>query len=157
MIAGYKRQNGSIENLGFRFLKDPIFFASSLFLKKPSRIMGLLMVMTLSLLVYSIAQRRIRNSLEENNETLPNQINQPIKNPTMRWIFQMLDGIDYVKIKIEGVTKIMIHGMTDLKKKIILLMGESVATIYGFVQNNTLLECHIENVYSLETIKKLSH
>ena len=36
---------------GFRFLKDPLFFVSSLFVKKPRRIQGLLMVMTLALLV----------------------------------------------------------------------------------------------------------
>jgi transposase len=45
---------------GFRFLKDPLFFVSSLFVKKPTRIAGLLMVMTLALLVYSVAQRRLR-------------------------------------------------------------------------------------------------
>ena len=45
---------------GFRFLKDPLFFVSSLFVKKPNRIEGLLMVMTLALLVYSVAQRRLR-------------------------------------------------------------------------------------------------
>jgi transposase len=42
---------------GFRFRKDPLFLASSLFVKKPCRIQGLLMVMTLALLVYSVAQR----------------------------------------------------------------------------------------------------
>ena len=84
IIHAYKQQNTSIENMGFRFFKDPLFFVSSLFLKKPSRIMGLLMVMTLTLLVYSIAQRRLRQALETQNETLPNQINQPIKTPTMR-------------------------------------------------------------------------
>ena len=46
----YKSQNTTIER-GFRFLKDPLFFASAMYLKKPSRIMALLMVMTLSLLV----------------------------------------------------------------------------------------------------------
>jgi transposase len=45
---------------GFRFLKDPLFFVSSLFVKKPTRIEGLLMVMTLALLVYSVTQRRVR-------------------------------------------------------------------------------------------------
>ncbi|MCP4762116.1 MAG: IS1634 family transposase [archaeon] len=37
VINAYKNQNSSIENMGFRFLKDPIFFTSSLFLKKESR------------------------------------------------------------------------------------------------------------------------
>jgi transposase len=38
---------------GFRFRKDPQFLASSLSLKKPERIMALLMVMTVCLLVYA--------------------------------------------------------------------------------------------------------
>lgn len=44
VIAGYKGQT-RVEG-GFRFLKDPLFFVSSLFVKKPCRIQGLLMVMT---------------------------------------------------------------------------------------------------------------
>ena len=47
VIAGYKGQS-AVEG-GFGFLKDPVFFVSSLFVKKPSRIQGLLMVMTLAL------------------------------------------------------------------------------------------------------------
>jgi transposase len=58
VIAAYKGQS-SIEG-GFRFLKDPLFFVSSWFVKKPSRSEGLLMVMTLALVVYSVAQRRMR-------------------------------------------------------------------------------------------------
>src|SRR5215831_15534153 len=42
VIAGYKGQAHA--EGGFRFLKDPLFFVSSLFVKKPSRIQGLLMV-----------------------------------------------------------------------------------------------------------------
>ena len=58
VIRAYKAQSG-VEG-GCRFLKDPLFFVSSLFVKKPSRIQGLLMVMTLALLVYSLTQRRLR-------------------------------------------------------------------------------------------------
>jgi transposase len=135
VIAAYKRQNSSIENMGFRFLKDPIFFVSSLFLKKPSRIMGLLMVMTLSLLVYSIAQRRIRKSLEEKKDVLPNQIKQPTKTPTMRWIFQLMEGIHYVTIKTDGAIKRFTQGWNDVKKKIIKLMGEGIMQIYCMHEN----------------------
>ena len=45
---------------GCRLLKDPWFFVSSLFVKKPSRLQGLLMVMTLAWLVYALTQRRWR-------------------------------------------------------------------------------------------------
>jgi transposase len=58
VIAAYKGQARA--EGGFRFLKDPLFFVSSLCVKKPSRIQGLLMVRTLALLVYSVAQRRLR-------------------------------------------------------------------------------------------------
>ncbi len=50
----WQKQEGRFVERGFRFLKDPIFFTSTLFLKKPERIEALLMVMTLSLLIYTI-------------------------------------------------------------------------------------------------------
>ena len=58
VIAAYKGQ-AHVEG-GVRFLNDPLFLVSSLFINKPSRIAGLLRVMTLALLVYSVAQRRRR-------------------------------------------------------------------------------------------------
>jgi len=61
VIAGDKGQS-AVEG-GCRFLKAPGVFVSSLFVKKPSRIQGLLMVMYLALLVYSVAQRRMRAQL----------------------------------------------------------------------------------------------
>jgi transposase len=45
---------------GVRFLKDPRFFVSSLCVKKPCRLPGLLMGMPCALLVDSVAQRRLR-------------------------------------------------------------------------------------------------
>ena len=62
ILSAYKAQNVSVER-GFRFLKDPLFFASSLFLEKPQRIMALLMVMGLSLLIYALAERFLRAEL----------------------------------------------------------------------------------------------
>lgn len=130
VIWAYKGQNTSIENKGFRFLKDTLFFTNSLFIKKPSRIMGLLFIMTLSLLVYSIAQRRLRNKLSEQDEVLPNQINLPSKQPTLRWVFQLMEGVSLVEIVINGVFTVLIDGLCDLKRKIIGLFGEKVRSIY---------------------------
>ena len=75
-LTNYKAQGYSVER-GFRFLKDPMFFAESMYLKKPSRIMGLMMVMTLSLLVYSLAERELREKLQSENESLPDQKGKP--------------------------------------------------------------------------------
>jgi transposase len=58
VIAAYKGQAQVAGSLRFR--KDPRFLVSSLFVKKPNRIEGLLMVMTLALRVDSVAQRRLR-------------------------------------------------------------------------------------------------
>ena len=128
MIAGYKGQ-ANVEG-GFRFLKDPLFFVSSFFVKKPCRIQGLLMVMTLALLVYSVAQRRLRQELARQNETIPNQINQPTSRPTLRWVFQVLEGIERVRVRVEGKVRELITGLNAVKIKILRLFGEQVCQIY---------------------------
>lgn len=132
VIKVYKNQNNTVER-GFRFLKDPLMFTSSLFVKKPERIMGLLMIMTLALLVYGIAQRRLHKALEELKETIPNQIREETFKPSLRWIFQLLDGIDVVKVCIEKATYMVISGLTALKQRIIGYFGCSVMKIYGLI------------------------
>ena len=128
LLPNYKGQDTA--ERGFRFLKDPLFFTASLFVKKPSRIQGLLMVMTLALLVYSIAQRRVRQQLALQEETLPNQIGLPIATPTLRWIFQLLEGINVVTLVIQRQVRVIIEGLTDVRKKILQLFGQNVCQIY---------------------------
>lgn len=130
IITAYKNQNNTVEK-GFRFLKDPLMFASSLFVKKPERIMGLLMVMTLALLIYAIAQRRLHKVLEEFQETIPNQIRKETSRPTLRWIFQLLDGIELVEMYVEKTMYPVISGLTDLRKRILSYFGSTVMKIYG--------------------------
>jgi transposase len=72
VLAAYKTQATSVEN-GFKFLKDPIFFAESFFVHKPSRLEGLLMIMSLSLLVYSLCERDLHQALLEKNESVRTQ------------------------------------------------------------------------------------
>ena len=127
ILKEYKDQQ-SVER-GFRFLKDPWFMVDSVFLKSPHRIEALMMVMTLCLLVYNISQYRLRTTLKETHETLPNQLNKPIQNPTMRWIFQVMEGIGiivfYEKDSCKSVKEI-ITNLSELRRKIIRLFGGSV-------------------------------
>ena len=117
IIMAYKNQNNTVERT-FRFLKDPIMFTSSLFVKKPERIMGLLMVMTLALLVYAIGQRRLHQALKNLEETLPNQIFKETAKPILRWIFQLLDGIDLVKMdEDKDAKKTHFRKLGELEKK----------------------------------------
>ena len=115
---------------GVRLLKAPLFFVSSLFVKKPSRIQGLLMVMTTALLVYSVAQRRLRQQLVRQNETVPNQIHQPTQRPTLRWVFQLLEGIHRVRVTVQGHVYDLIEGLNEVKIKILRLLGEGVCRLY---------------------------
>jgi transposase len=128
VLTGYKGQDKTEK--GFAFLKSPDFFVASLFLKKQSRIDGLLMVMVLSLLVYSIAQRRLRKQLALMNATLPNQINKPITNPTMRWIFQIFEGINYVTLVINGIETKIVEGVNTLRARIISFLSPNIQAIY---------------------------
>jgi transposase len=97
ILVAYKQQQ-SCER-GFRFLKDPLFFADSLFVKNPERVETMMMLMGLSLLVYTIGQREIRNNLQSRKSAIKNQLNKLTARPTLRWIFQCFQGIHCLKIE----------------------------------------------------------
>ncbi|NJR31846.1 MAG: IS1634 family transposase [Chamaesiphon sp. CSU_1_12] len=102
ILDAYKNQQSS--ERGFRFLKDPLFFADSLFVKNPERVETMMMLMGLSLLVYTIGQREIRNNLKVGKSSVKNQLNKLTEKPTMRWIFQCFQGIHYLKL--DGIERI---------------------------------------------------
>jgi len=92
LLSVYKDQGVSVER-GFRFLKDPWFYAESLYLKKPERIMALVMVMTLSLLVYAMAELKVRKALKDKKEFIWDQKKRPTNNPTVRWVFYIFEDV----------------------------------------------------------------
>jgi len=99
MLREYKAQQ-SCER-GFGFLKDPLFFADSIFLKSPERIESMGMIMGLCLLVYTLAQRQIRNALKESKSTIKNQLGKATNSPTLRWIFQGFQCIHLITLNQE--------------------------------------------------------
>jgi transposase len=130
MLAVYKAQGVTVER-GFRFLKDPLFFADSLFLKKPSRLMALLMIMGLSLLIYALAERQLRLALQENNQTIPDQVGKPTQRPTMRRVFQMFEGIDLLIILVAGqIATRQVLNLRPVHRQIVTLLGPAVKNIY---------------------------
>ena len=72
MIAKYKEQQSA--ERGFAFLKAPLFFTDSVFLKSPERIEALCLIMGLCLLVYTLAQRYLRQALQPAKSCLKNQL-----------------------------------------------------------------------------------
>lgn len=130
MLSQYKTQAISVER-GFRFLKDPLFFADSLFLKNPGRIMALLMIMVLALLVYSLAERKLRQQLAETRETIRNQVGKPTQTPTMRWIFQVFEGIDLLIVRQNG--QVVARQVLNLQQEhltVLKLLGPPVQNCY---------------------------
>jgi hypothetical protein len=55
--------------------------------------MALRMVMTICLLVYAALEYRIRQALQGQQETFPDQKGQPVQTPTLRWGFHDFVGI----------------------------------------------------------------
>ena len=129
VLEVYKAQGISVER-GFRFLKDPMFYAESLYLNSPRRIMALIMVMGLSLLVYSLAERKLRAALKDSGATISNQVGKPTNNPTIRWVFQRFEGILLLTIYQEKVAVTMASNMQEDHKTIIRCLGPPYRKMY---------------------------
>jgi transposase len=126
----YKDQGGA--ERGSRFLKDPLFLASSIFVKKPERVIALSFIMVLCLLVYRLAEHLLRCQLTASSQTVPNQVNKPTDRPTMRWIFQCFEGIDLLHIRAGSRRQTQILGLQPLHQRILRLLGTAFCQIYFF-------------------------
>ena len=116
---------------GFRFIKNDTFEVDSIFLHKPSRIEALMMVMTLCLMIYSIAQHKLRQALEQANETIPDQLSKETKKPTMAWVFRLFHGVHVWTIRQGEKTQTLVVNLTTLMKRIISYFGPSAEKIYA--------------------------
>jgi transposase len=130
VIWTYKEQGG-VER-GFRFLKDPFFLASSVFVKKPERVIALSFIMVLCLLVYRLAECLLRRQLAATEQTIPNQVNKPTNSPTMRWIFQCFEGFDLLHIRAGSGFQTRVLGLQTLHQQILRLLGPVYSQFYFF-------------------------
>ena len=121
----YKQQQSA--ERGFRFIKDPLFFADSLFVKNPERVETMMMLMGLCLLVYNLGQRQLRSSLKIEKATVKNQLNKPTERPTLRWIFQCFQGV-HILIT-QGVQRIL--NLTEEHCQILQFLPASCQRYYS--------------------------
>jgi transposase len=126
LLSTYIEQQG-VER-GFRFIKSGEFHLDNIYLKLPSRIDALMMVMAFSLMVYNTTEYQMRESMAEQEVTLPNQKGKETTQPTLRWVFQMMQGVH--TLKLAGVPD-YVAGRNELRNKIIRLFGATACTIYG--------------------------
>src|SRR5579863_2046225 len=128
LIGTYKDQGG-VER-GFRFLKDPLFLASSVFVKKPERIMALSFIMVLCLLVYRLAEFRLRSRLTETQQTIPDQLQKPTMRPTMRWVFQCFEGIELLHVQTTTTSVALVLRLHPVHRLILHLLGPLYEKLY---------------------------
>jgi len=124
LLAEYKAQQSN--ERGFRFLKDPLFFTASVFVKKPERVEVIAMIMGLCLLVYNLAQRKLRKQLETAQEGVRNQVKKITNKPTMRWIFQMFQAVHLVRINGEK----QVSNLTQERQEILQHLGKDCCQYY---------------------------
>lgn len=129
-VARTYKEQGGVER-GFGFLKDPLFLASSVYVKKPSRIVALGFLMVLCLLVYRLAEHRLRAQLAETKQTVPNQVGKQTERPTMRWVFQLFEGIDLLRIGSPTGTALQVLGLQPVHQQILKLLGQPYQKIYN--------------------------
>ena len=125
LLEDYKGQAHA--ERGFRLMKDPSFLASSLYLKKPARIMALLMVMTVCLLVYAALEYRIHQALKNHDATFPDQKGKRIRNPTAQWVLHYFVGIHLLCQA--GQWPIVLN-LTAEHQHLLRLLGQSYMRFY---------------------------
>jgi len=86
--------------------------------------------MVLCLLVYRLAEYRMRTRLAETDQTFPNQLNKPTSTPTMRWIFHCFEGIDLLAISTPvGMTSLVLH-LRPVHEQVLMLLGPPYQKFY---------------------------
>jgi transposase len=129
ILTEYKGQSKT--ESGFKFIKDDAFEVSSIFLKKPERIAALMMVMTLCLMVYAIAQFELRAALAASQDTIPTQTKKETAKPSMKWVYRLFQGVQVITLTLQKTTQEVVINLKAVQKKIIRYFGPRAMEIYG--------------------------
>lgn len=82
--------------------------------------------MALCLLVYTLAQRKLRQALSAAQTGIPNQLGKLTDTPTMRWVFQCFQSIHLVMVAGHQ----QISNLTPRRRKILQFLGASCGRYY---------------------------
>jgi transposase len=128
VLKEYKAQSGT--EAGFKFIKDDAFEVDSVFLKTPSRIEALLMIMTLCLMIYGVTEYELHQSLKNKKETTLNQVKKPTATPSLRWIYFLFRSVSELSVKNNNNETRLIINMTGITHQIISHFGKRAHAIY---------------------------
>ena len=57
-------------------------------------------------------------------------MHQPTERPTLRWVFQRLEGMHRVRVIVQGQVHDVIAGLNDVPIKILRVFGDEVCRLY---------------------------
>jgi transposase len=93
--------------------------------------MALAFVMTLCLLVYKLAEVRLRQRLALTGQTVPDQKGKPTARPTLRWLFQCFEGIDlHHTLQPSGMRATEVLRLTKVHRLVLHLLGPAYEKCY---------------------------
>jgi transposase len=108
-----------------------MFVASTLYLKRVERLMALLTVMTVCLLVYAALEYRIRRTLAEHEESMPDQKGKPTRRPTARWVFELFMDVHLLTITTQKTIRTLVLNLREELKTLLKLLGPTYIELYS--------------------------
>ena len=120
LLSLYKSQIGIEKN--FSFLKDPAI-VNSIFLKKAERIEVLGLVLLISLLIWRLMERSMRQYVEANDCTLPGWVRRQTKKPTT---FMMTTKFTSIMVITIGQHRQLAKPLKSFQKEYLTALGVTV-------------------------------
>lgn len=119
LLELYKNQSGIEQNFGF--LKDPVII-NSIFLKKPSRIEVLGLVLLIALLIWRLMERCMRHHIEKTKSEITGWKNKPTKRPTS---FMMTTKFLSILVARSGSIRQLVRPLKPVQKEFLQALNVS--------------------------------
>ena len=88
--------------------------------------------MVLCLLVYRVAEYRLRTRLTETEQTIPNQVGKPAAHPTMRLSsFNVFCGIELLHVQTCTTSLTIVLRLEPVQRLILALLGAPYEKMYN--------------------------
>lgn len=117
LLKTYKGQYG-VES-DFAFLKDPLI-VNDVFLKTPSRIDALGMVLIIALMVWRLMERSMRNFVKNTGKLLPGWVCRPTEKPTSFMMSTVITGIMVARV---GKQRYLLRSPKERPMAFLVAMG----------------------------------
>ena len=86
--------------------------------------------MVLCLLVYLLAEYRLRTRLAETGQTIPDQVHKPTARPTMRWVFQCFEGVELLHVRTASTSLTVVLRLQPVHRLILALLEPLYEHLY---------------------------